>query len=107
MRVSIVAVGSLEVSLEGVFVVGEKAEERSCAILAADQVAFMPSWNLESSITRTSDAERRPSIDAEAASSFLRVSPRPSAFPALQLSQKIDRITVEWRWMQLRIRTTA
>lgn len=87
IRVSIVADGSEVVLLGEAFVVGEKAEERSCDMLAADQVAFIPSWNFESSITRISEAERRPSRAPEAASSFLRVSPSPSAFPAWPLSQ--------------------
>ena len=81
------AVGSLEGFTEDVFAVDEKAEERSCAILSIDHVAFMPSWKLESSITRTSEAERRPRSEADAASSFLRISPSPSAFPTCQFNQ--------------------
>lgn len=83
MRTSIVAVGSLEVEdfLEDELVDGEKAFESNCAMCAAGQTVDMLSGNLESSITSTSAEERRPSVRAEAASSLLRVSPRPSAFP--------------------------
>lgn len=63
---------------------GENAEDKSCAMSMADQVVDMLSSNLGSSMTRTSAADRSPRIVAEAASSSLRVSPRPSAFPDMQ-----------------------
>ena len=82
------AVGSLELA-DILLAVGENADERSCAMLAVDQVAVMLSWNLGSSITRTSEAERRPRSKADAASSSLRVSPKPLAFPKMQLNYYI------------------
>ena len=60
---------------------GLKAEDNMWAILSAGQVVVMLSGNFGSSITRTSEAERRPSIVPDAASSCLRISPIPSAFP--------------------------
>ncbi len=82
MRVSIVAVGSSDLDdVLDELAAGEKAFARSCAMCAAGQTVVMLSGNCGSSITRTSEEERRPSIRAEAASSDLRVSPSPSAFP--------------------------
>ena len=78
------AVGSLDLA-EVFLAVGENADERSCAMLFMDQVVVMLSWNLGSSITRTSEAERRPKSKADALSSSLRVSPKPLAFPNTQL----------------------
>lgn len=74
------AVGSLEL-VDILLAVGENADERSCAMLVMDQVVVMLSWNLGSSITRTSEAERRPRSKADAASSSFRVSPKPLALP--------------------------
>ena len=82
IRVSIVEVGSS--SEEFLFIelaAGLKAEDKMWAILSAGHVVVMLSGNFGSSITRTSEAERRPSIVPDAASSCLRVSPMPSAFP--------------------------
>lgn len=82
-RVSIVAVGSSEALvdfLEDEFE-GENADERIRETSAAAQVFVILSGNFESSMTRTSEADRRPRIVAEAASSSLRISPRPSASP--------------------------
>lgn len=80
--VSIVEVGASDDELFfDVLEAGLKAEDNKCAILSAGHVVVMLSGNFGSSITRTSDAERRPSIVPEAASSCLRISPRPSAFP--------------------------
>ena len=82
IRVSMVEVGSSrEVILFVELAAGLKAEDKMWAILSAGQVVVMLSGNFGSSITRTSEAERRPSIVADAASSCLRISPRPSAFP--------------------------
>lgn len=88
IRVSIVAVGSSDdepffEELEA----GLKAEDNIWAIWSAGQVVVMLSGNFGSSITRTSEAERRPSTVPEAASSCLRISPRPSAFPVYGSSQ--------------------
>lgn len=66
---------------------GLKAEDNIWAILSAGHVVVMLSGNFRSSITRTSEAERRPSIAPETASSCLRISPRPSAFPAYEANQ--------------------
>ena len=84
IKVSIVEVGSSddELFFEEEFEPGLKAEDRIWATWSAGQAVVMLSGNFGSSITRTSAAERRPSIVAEAASSCLRISPRPSAFPA-------------------------
>lgn len=89
MMVSIVAVGSGEVKpfLEDGLAAGEKAFESNCAMCVVGQVIVMLSGNFESSITKTSEEERRPRRRAEAASSVLRVEPRPSAFPVSQLGQ--------------------
>lgn len=82
IKVSIVEVGASDDELFfDVLEAGLKAADNKCAILSAGHVVVMLSGNFGSSITRTSDAERRPSIVPEAASSCLRISPRPSAFP--------------------------
>ena len=82
IKVSIVEMGSSDNELFfEELEAGLKAEDNNWAILSAGQVVVMLSGNFGSSITRTSEAERRPSIVPEAASSCLRISPRPSAFP--------------------------
>ena len=70
---------------------GENADESRCDISAEDHDAVMLSGNLESSITRMSVAERRPSILADAASSSLRTWPNPSAFPTQYSHEENDR----------------
>ncbi len=88
IKVSIVEVGSCDDELfVEVLEAGLKAEDSNWATWSAGQVVVMLSGNFGSSITRTSEAERRPSIVPEAASSRLRVSPRPSAFPIYGSSQ--------------------
>lgn len=82
IRVSMVEVGSSDDELFfEELEAGLKAEDKIWAILSAGQVVVMLSGSFGSSMTRTSEAERRPSIIPEAASSCLRISPRPSAFP--------------------------
>ena len=63
----------------------EKADESTVLIFVASQVFAMASGKASSSITKTSSAERRPRRDAEAAISFFRVAPRPSAFPVFEV----------------------
>lgn len=88
IKVSMVEVGSSDDELFfEELEAGLKAEESIWAILSAGQVVVMLSGNFGSSITRTSEAERRPSIVPEAASSCLRISPRPSAFPVYGTNQ--------------------
>ena len=83
IKASIVEVGSTDAELFfEVLEAGLKAEDNIWATWSDGQVVVMLSGNFGSSMTRTSDAERRPSIVPEAASSCLRISPRPSAFPA-------------------------
>ena len=106
IRVSIVAVGSVEL-VDVLLAVGENADERSCAMLVADQVVVMLSWNLGSSITRTSEAERRPRSKADAASSSLRVSPKPLAFPKMQMSYYIYASSGRTVETERRLRTTT
>lgn len=88
IKVSMVAVGSSD---DGLFFeeleIGLNAEDSNWAILSAGQVVVMLSGNFGSSITRTSDAERRPRTAPEAASSCFRMSPRPSALPCGVLGQ--------------------
>ena len=83
-KVSIVAFGSSPDStfLDETLEAGENADESRCAISVAGHEVVMLSGNLVFSITRTSAAERRPRMLAEAASSSLRTSPSPSAFPS-------------------------
>lgn len=82
------AVGALLASL-GLFVLrvaassGAKADARSEVISSSFQFALMLSGKRAgSSTTKTSDSSRTPSRSALSRSSFLRVSPRPSASPA-------------------------
>ena len=83
IKVSIVEVGSTDEELFfDVLEAGLKAEVKIWATWSGGQVVVMLSGNFGSSMTRTSDAERRPSIVPDIASSCLRSSPRPSAFPA-------------------------
>ena len=69
-RTSIVADGaSVSILLPFFFAVsflGLKAEESTLAMASVGQLAVMLSGNRESSSTRISDLERRPSVAAEA-----------------------------------------
>ena len=53
----------------------------------ASQLAVMESGKFASSMTSTSDSSLTPSIMALLTSSFLRVSPRPSALPVESMCQ--------------------
>ena len=61
---------------------GTKADASTSAIASADHVSLMPSGKEGESRIRTSfSGARIPRWAAERRSSFLRVVPRPSAFP--------------------------
>ena len=89
MSTSIVAVGASFwplLSLTCFLVVAfrallEKAEDNTSMIFAASHFMVMLSGKAASSITKTSEEDRRPSTVADSMSSRLRVSPRPSALP--------------------------
>ena len=75
------------------------AEARTWAICCASQARVMLSGKFfASSMMKTSLAERRPSISAEAMSSFLRICPRLSASPmALDRCQCLLGLVLELR----------
>lgn len=64
---------------------GAKAEARREDTWSAGQSFVMLSGKRGSSRTKTSDSSRRPSWRALFLSSFLRVSPRPSASPVFEM----------------------
>lgn len=86
-RTSIVAVGAFlgfffAVPLRVAARSGEKAEARREVTWSAAQVALILSGKrVGSSTMKTSDSSRTPRRRADFWSSFLRVSPRPSASP--------------------------